>query len=266
MAWFDELDDDSKAHAQSKGWDKMEPEQAAREAARAHREFEKWRGVRQEEIARIPQKPDDPAWGDLYKRLGKPEKPDDYSLEGVKFKDGSEPDEAFVKLTRSLAHELNLPITAASRMAQAFIDYADNDASAAATTAATRRAAEQAILDNQWGKDKDLNTFLAQKGAELMGFDKEVIDKIEGTVGYAKTMEAFKLIGERAGEAKFHTGGGQDGNVPMFTREQAIQEKSRLANDTGFMKKWMDGDVDCRKRLLDLDVIIVGSPQQWAQR
>ena len=260
MPWTDTLDEELKTHATTKGWDKLEPDKAVIEAVKSHRALEKLAGVPAERLLRLPDKDDAPEWEDLRKRLPRPKEASEYKFDEVKFKDGTPADETFTGFARSLAHELGLPVAQATKMAQAFIEYADKDAMEAQTELTTRRAAEQAMLDAQWGTRKDVNLFLAQKGAEVMGFGKEIVDAIEGTVGYAKTMEALRLVGERTTEAPNLRGAGTAGSKTTLSVGEARVEIDRLMKDAGWQKKWYDGDTEARQYLSDLNTIIVGPP------
>src|SRR5713101_1533550 len=126
MPWIDNLpDDELKAHATAKGWDKLEPDKAAIAAVTSHRALEKLAGLPAERLLRLPDKPDAPEWEDVRKLLPHPKDASEYKLEGVKLKDGTDPKEDFTTFVRTLAHEFGLPQTQATRMAQALVEHAD---------------------------------------------------------------------------------------------------------------------------------------------
>lgn len=257
--WHAALDDETRGHITNRGWDKLEAPAATQEAVKAFRELEKMRGIPADQIAYIPKDATDPKWNDLWKRLGAPDDPKGYVFDGVKMKDGSAPPEAFVEHVRGLAASLHLPVSAAAAIASSVLAYQGTAAEAEATAAAIRGGAEKAQLAQNWGANFDLNMFTAQKAVEAMGLPKEMIAAIESTQGYAKTMEAFRVIGSRMSEADLLRGGGTvDPGRQSFTREQAVAEKGKLMGDTAWVKKYLDGDKAAVETMDNLHRTILG--------
>ena len=113
---------------------------------------------------------------------------------------------------------------------------------------------ERAALQKSWGVNFEPNKFVAQKGAQKLGFTLEQVAALESTAGYAATMEALRRVGELSGEAKWVQSGGPGGGV--MTREQAMDAKQKLMGDTAFVARYNNGDVVAYREMQALDVII----------
>lgn len=255
--WYDGADAELIGHIQTKGWHDLEPGKAALAAIQAHREAEKYIGAPADRIIKLPASADDAAgWADVFKRLGAPEKAEDYDFSAIKVND--EPvDPGLVDFFRKEALRLHLPKDAAPELLKNYLDHQNGIGSAAAADKTAKLAEEHKTLDANWGANKEANKFLARKGAEALGFNAAVVDALEGVVGYAKIMEGLRNVGQLNGEAKFITGSGltKDG---IMTREQATARKAELMADTAWTKKYLDGDAAAAREMTSLNVVIVG--------
>src|SRR5262245_18251845 len=107
--WFTGMDADLIGHIQTKGWDKLSPEQAAVEITRAHRAAEQHVGVPADQILRLPKDANDAeGWKATFQKLGAPADAKDYDFSSVTFDD-----EAlsirFQNAFRETASKLNMP-------------------------------------------------------------------------------------------------------------------------------------------------------------
>jgi hypothetical protein len=254
--WYAGADAELIGHIQTKGWHDLTPDKAALAAIQAHREAEKFVGVPADRIIKLPATPEDPAWADVYGRLGAPKTAAEYDFSSVKVND--EPaDPALVEFFRTQAAALHLPKDAAPALLDAYLKHQNGIGAAAAAEKTAKLAEEHKVLDANWGANAEANKFLARKGAEKLGLDATAVDALEGVVGYAKTMEALRKVGEISGEAKFIGGNGmtQDG---IMTREQAVARKAELMADGAWTKRYMDGGSAEAREMTALLTLIVG--------
>jgi hypothetical protein len=192
----------------------------------------------------------------VFKRLGAPDKAEDYDFSAVKVND--EPvDPTLVEFFRKEAARLHLPKEQAPILLKNYLDHQGGIGSAAAAEKTAKLAEEHKALDANWGANKEANTFLARKGAEKLGLDAAAVDGLESVVGYSKIMEALRKVGEISGEAKFITGSGltKDG---IMTREQATARKAELMADGAWTKRYMDGGAAEGREMTALLTLIVG--------
>ncbi len=256
-AWYAGADAELIGHIQTKGWHDLTPDKAALAAIQAHREAERYIGAPADRLIKLPASSDDAAgWADVFKRLGAPEKAEDYDFSGVKV--GEEAvDPGLVDFFRKEALRLHLPKDVAPELLKNYLDHQNGIGSAAAAEKTAKLAEEHKVLDASWGQNKEANKYLARKGAEALGFDAATVDALESVVGYAKIMEGLRNVGQLNGEAKFIQGNGltKDG---IMTREQASARVSELKADKAWVAKYLDGDAACAREMTSLNTIIVG--------
>lgn len=219
-------------------------------------ETQKFLGVPKEQLARIPLKPDDEAgWNELHKRLGKPDKAEDYVL---KTADGKDLDAGLATALRAAAFKTHLPKDAAATLAaeMAKVDVARQTAAQAEYD--VKIAAERTALATNWGANAAVNKEMAKAGVKALGFDADMVDALEKVVGYSKLMEVFRGVGTKTSEGQFHLapkGQGAAQGGPMSV-DQAKARKAELFADKDWAAKCDRGGVAENRELLALTTII----------
>lgn len=239
--WHATLDAEHTGHIAAKGWNALSAEQAAVAAVQAHRAAELRLGIPADKILRMPEPTDAAGQRELFKRLGAPEKPEDYDLTGITFAD-AELGNRFNELVRKTAFENNIPRAMAETLVRSIHGFMDesNKTSTAATEATVAAAKDR--LKVSWGPNYAANEFVAKQGAQAFGVDPETLNAMEGTLGYDKTMEFFRQVGSRIGEDKYvAAGGGSTGRSTPMTVEMAVARKAELMADPVWVKRYSDG-------------------------
>ncbi len=255
--WFDPLDTETKGYLQNRGWDKKSAIDAFMEASKAHREAEKFVGAPANEVLRLPKDANAPEWKNVWERLGKPIDAKDYDFSAVK-RTGDKPlEQALADTLRQAAFDTNMSKEAAARLATNLAKHLDGVESAAAAATADKLAAEKKTLEANWGGNAAANMVVAQAAVRALGVEPEAVAALEKVVGYAKVMEMFRNIGAKIGEDRFvsNSNGGAPG---VMTRDQAQAEKAALKNDKAWVKRYLDGGVEEKRKMDALDRIIVG--------
>lgn len=265
--WHTGLDEALVGHVQTKGWDKLTPAEAAREAAKAHREAQSFIGAPAESLVRLPKDAADQAgWTTFRAKLGIPADPSAYKFDGVNGADGKPIAEDFAGFARNLAHKLDLTPERAVSLANEIVK---RDADAASSALATKTAAlegERAALKQNWGPNFEANQFIAKQGAARLGVAPEEVAALESVVGYNRVMEMFRKIGVSSGEAAFIGGDGPNPNV--MTREQAVNKKAELMADADWTKRYTEGGVNSKefREMQGLLTIITGDDTEQSRR
>lgn len=248
-------------HIQTKGWDKLDPAKAAVAAAQAHRQAEGLIGAPADQILRLPKETTDPAWNSVWQRLGRPAEEKGYDFSGVKFADGTEPDESLVNTLRSTAFKLNVPAEAASGMMRAVLKYTeDAEAAEEAERAASLQTSREA-LKKSWGANEAANKLIAQNAWRALltktGMPQEqfaeamtALENMPG-VGYVGLHQILLSIGQSIGEAKFITNTGAAGDGVM-TAEQATARIAELKKDQAWVKGYLAGDATKKREMENL--------------
>lgn len=256
--WYQGGDAELIGHIQNRGLHEKTAAEAAFELARAHREAERYIGVPADQVLKLPKDPTDSAgWRAVQERLGAPKDAAGYDFSSVKKADGSVPDAAFVDAMRAAAAELALTQDAAARVAASFVKFQEGQGSAKATADAAAATEAKDRLTASWGQNMESNTFVADQAAAKLGIKPEVLAKLKDGMGADGVMQMFLKIGVSMGEDKYVASGGVQGNAPRST-EQAVADKSSLMKDQGFVKRYLDGDVEARNQMRALDIIISG--------
>jgi hypothetical protein len=251
--WYDGADAELIGHIQTKGWHDKPANEVALAAIQAHREAEKFIGVPADRVVHLPKDASDEAGIKAFRaKIGVPEAADKYELgEGV--------DPKFAEFFKDAAFKAGVPKEAAAQLAAEFGKFQAGASEAAKADTTTKLAEEHAALDKSWGANKAINLAIAQRGAQASGLTAEQVAGLENVVGYAKVMEHFRQVGELSGEAKFvGAGNGPGGPGGIMTREQAVARVAELKNDTGWVGRYMNGDVQANKEMSDLLKIMVG--------
>lgn len=263
--WYKGADAELIGHLQTKGWHDKPANEAALAAIAAHREAEKFLGVPADRIIKLPDATDPAGMRPVYERLGAPKEAKDYDFTALKFGDGTAPAPEFTDWLRTQAHALGMSKDAAATLGSEFVKYLEGSSVNESATRTAALAEEHKVLDASWGQNKDLNTLVARRGAEKLGFTAEDVAKLESNVGFAKTMEALRRVGELSGEARFTGNGNPTLNNGVMTREQAVSRKAELMNDTAWTKRYMDGGTEEAKQMLSLNTIIVGDDTEYSR-
>lgn len=182
----------------------------------------------------LPGEKDPPeAWNDVYSKLGRPEKPEEY---GLPVPDG-QPKELAEQAAKWF-HELGIPKGAAVKLAErwnAMVGEKMTTTQAAKNEAVTK---EVDGLKAEWGADYNANTALVDKAAEAFGVDQAILSALKDAMGPAKAMKFFHAIGSKLGvEGKYIEGQGSGATLNM-TPAQAQAEMARLRSDKSFVEMW----------------------------
>lgn len=265
--WFKDVagfDTDVVGVMTAKGWDKLTPQEASLQAVNAYRAAEKLIGAPADEILRLPKDPASPDWARVHTRMGKPEKVEGYDLSTVKFSDGKDLDEGFVKSMRDLAFKGNLPAKAAADITSGVVKLLEDRDNGSKAETATKLIAQKQALGALWkvapdALDKSPQMNLARNAMKALGIDDETVvgvNALESVVGYDKTLELFRMIGSRMREDNYISPTPGSGNDNIMTPATAQVRKDELMKDADWRAKWFAGDNQARKEIQDLDRVI----------
>lgn len=250
--WFDSIPDaELKGFAQTKGW--KDPASVVD----GYRNLEKLVGVPKERLLKLPEKADDPAWSDVYAKLGRPEKPEAYEIpvpEGYG-------DPAFAKGIAEVAHKHGLPKGAVQALAEYNNQYIAKLIEADTKERETKSAAELQQLKGEWGSRFDESAELARRASREFGVSEDQAKAIEGAIGTAGMLKLFNSIGAKLGEPKgFDPGSGEGGGGSGFgmTPEAARSQIKTLQGDKDWVAKYLNGDATARSTMDRLSRIASG--------
>ena len=227
-------------------------------------------GMDKGRVLAVPNNDNDPAaWDNVYKQLGRPEKPEDY---GVKT-DGE--DGALWQKALPEMHKLGLNKRQveglqammggmAGEHAAQFADPAVAvksyfERAGVALTSEKFADATKAGFQQEWGTAFDDKMHAANRAAvALMEMDpklgpmfKAPNDGGSGLANHPDVIRMLSVIGSKLGEPSGLTGGGGQNQARAMTPSDAATELSRLSADKEFGKRYMAGDREAVKQYED---------------
>lgn len=238
--WYDglNLDEESVSTIQNKGW------QDANSIIKSYRELEKFSGQDKNDFIKVGKNEDGTFdYTELYSRIGKPEKEEEYEI--------GESD--FAKEARKVLFENNITKSQAKAL-QEFIDsYADKTNEAAENARIeelnARNEAAAETLKKEWGANYDKNVELAKTVVAEFGLTNEQLDTLGDVMGADKVANMFLRMAKTTdADNKPLSGYNQQGT----TKEAAISRISELQNDPEFMKKVSSGDPQAVAEMMKL--------------
>jgi len=235
--WTSGLDEETRGWVQLKGF--KDPATVVG----SYRNLEKLQGVPASRLVKLPESLDDAqAMGEVYGRLGRPDKPDGY---GFKAPEGDNGD--FTNWAQQNFYEAGLSTKQGQALMAKYGEFATQMQKAQADAQTAKTVEGQAALKKEWGMAHDQNQKVAARGARLAGVDSNTIDSIERAIGYEKTIKLFHGIGSKTGEDTF-VGGGDNGFSAM-TPGQAQAKITELRSDPGFGKRYLSGDASAKAEM-----------------
>lgn len=236
-SWYGSLPD-----GDTKGWIETKGYKDLASMAESHRNLEKLVGAPSDRVLKLPEKADDPAWGDIYKRLGKPEKSDGYELPKM-----AAENEDFSKWAKETFHGLNLTKAQAETFAQKWNDFSKGKIDASQEQRVNMTNQQLSKLKQEWGNAYNQNIETVNKIASAMGVTPEQYKSGEsalGVDGWAKFLHSMTTkFGVKMDESSFVIGEGSPGNQFSAMSPASAQEKlNRLQKDSDWVSKFMKGD------------------------
>jgi hypothetical protein len=210
----------------------------------AYQNLEKLMGSRDQYLKK-PEGDDPQAWNDLFSKLGKPAKADEYKIEVPA---GGDPE--FANWAKGTFHELNLTGTQAEKLAAKYQEYANKTMDAQNAAYTTKMDQQEVELKREWGAAYEQNINAAKKAAKAFGLNDELVDQFEKQVGgFAPFMKFLNNIGSKIGEDSFVTGQ----RPSTMTPQQALNKIEALKQDRTFYEKLMKRDAAAVKEWDDLN-------------
>lgn len=233
-SWMDQLSEDSRALAQARSWDNPE------KVIESYRNLESLRGVPSDRLVTLPSKDADPsAWDAVYSKLGRPETADGYEL-NLPAEVQVNPDT--VNNFKEVAYKVGLTPQQANALAEWQISHTASLQSEATQQTQTALAAEEQELQREWGVAYDKNLGVARAAAKRFGASEDLIDSLQQSMGYSKTLKFFAEIGKAVGgEDAFESADARTSGFSSMTPAEAKQRINDLMMDQEFRSQYLSG-------------------------
>jgi len=190
----------------------------------------------------------DEEWAGIYRKLGVPEKIDDYT---VKFKEGVSVDDKFTADFRALAHKTGVHPKQAQALADWFSDV--NLGAEQSVKAEVQKRFDTTVVElkKEWGNAYDLQLSRAQKVANELG-GESFIKELESTGmgGNKHVIQFLAKIGEKMyAEHKFVEA---QGGTNTMTPADLDKEINRLKTEPAYTDKLHPRHKDVLAEMTDL--------------
>jgi hypothetical protein len=190
---------ETAAYIQNKGW----TDNAS--IVKSYQGAEKLIGRDPSSLVVLPKAGDTVAERALYQRLGMPESADKYDMR-VGLPKEAVINEAFTQRVQGAFHKAGLSSAQAAAVIGDYNAYAQQVQAQEQKDADLNYQSDKTALLREWGGGHERKINSAMTAATSLGFTKDMIDAVESKIGYAATMKHFATLGEKLGEANFHTG------------------------------------------------------------
>lgn len=245
--WTTGLNDEQKGYLQAKNVKDVTT------LLEGYRGLEKHFGAPKEHILKLPKPDADPKeWGEVFTRLGKPEKADDYGITVPK--EGGDP--KFADWAKNTFHELHLTKDQAVGVVSKWNEFMKANEEEATKELATNSQQQKASLDKEWGQASKLNTELAKGAASQLGVSEAQIDALQKVLGYDGTYKFFHSIATKIGEDRFVNPEQRDGFGGALSPGAARIKKAELMQDPTFREKFLAGERKAVQEMQKLNQMI----------
>lgn len=245
-SWTASLPEDIRGYVELKGF--KDPGTVVE----SYRHLEKAMGVPKERLLKLPEKSDSPEWNEIYTRLGKPAKAEEYLLSKA---EGADPELA--KWAEETFHGANLTRQQAEAVMGKWNSLQTEKTSQQKAAAEAARTAEVEGLKKEWGMAFETKMNISDRAAEKYGVSAEDMQKMASVLGPAKTLKLMSEIGASLGEGSFVTGSGNSSGAK--TPAAAKAEINALTSDRDFYLKLSSGDVAAKEKWDSLHKYAFGS-------
>lgn len=238
--WTTGFNDELKGYVQTKGF----KDPAA--VVESYRNFEKLQGVPQDKLLKLPEKDDDPNWGLVWDKLGRPKEAKEYNVE-VPPEFG---DDSFAEWAKNTFHQLNMPKKQAEALAKKWNEYISTTMNQQKTDRQLETQQQELALKKEWGAAFEQNIVQAGRAAKQLGIDEATLDKLESAMGFAGVVKFVHGLAAKIGEDSFVGGASNSGGFRgVLTPEQATHRIAALKNDSDFVRRYIAGDTGARTEM-----------------
>lgn len=228
--WLKGADEVTLGYVQNKAW--RDPV----DAVKAYRELEKFRGVPAERLIEVPTTEDEAAWNAAYDKMGRPKDIKEYEF---KAPEGQTVDEGLASWARENFHKLGLNKSQGTKLMSSFNELLTAKRGEMETAMAATRTTEATALKTEWGNAHEANIAAARKAAVGLGLTEQMINGLEQTMGFAKTMKFFNMLGSKMGEDAF-VGGDTKVDTNVMTPGMAKAKIESNKADGEWRKSYLD--------------------------
>ena len=243
---FEGLSEENKSFVANKGFKSYD------DVVTSYINLEKYQGVPADKILKMPDENNADEVNAFYKKLGRPDKAEDYKFEIAEGQDDS--------IAKAIAPEL---FKAGLSQKQAAAIYKTLEAAKIEQSKAAEQAAIKAEEDlkSEWGTNYDNNLKAAQQAAKIAGVTAEQIEALQKATDYKTVMNMFKNLASKFGEDALRGAGDNKPTGFTLTPQQAREKIEQLKTNKDWVQKISSGDKAALQEYNELTKIAVSDMQ-----
>lgn len=244
--WADGLNEELKGYVGIKGF--KDPGAVVE----SYKNLEKLIGVPKDRLLKLPEKADDPAWNDIYYKLGRPEKVEGYKVEIPK----EYGDENFANAAKEAFYKANLTQAQAEAITKWWNGQIEGQTKAQADAQKAEIAKQTEALKQEWGAAFEQNFNSVDLVIDKLGIPESDLTDLREAWGAVKAAKFIHGLSSKIGEHSFTIGDGvQNGSYTPAMAKEAI--KTRM-QDMEFRNRLLNGDVKAKAEWEQLNRNAVG--------
>lgn len=243
---FEGLSEEDAAFVNNKGF------KSVGDVVTGYRNLEKFTGVPADKILKMPDENNADEVNAFYKKLGRPDKAEDYKFEIAEGQDDA--------IAKAIAPEL---FKAGLSQKQAAAIYKSLEAAKIEQGKAAEAAAIKAEEDlkSEWGTNYDNNLKAAQQAAKIAGVTAEQIEALQKATNYKTVMNMFKNLASKFGEDVLRGAGDNKSSNFTMTPQEAREKIEQLKSNKEWQEKMANNDKAAIKEYKELSQIAVSDMQ-----
>jgi hypothetical protein len=243
---FDGLNEENKSFVANKGFKSFD------DVVTSYINLEKYQGVPAEKLLKLPDENNADEVNAFYKKLGRPDKVEDYKFDIAEGQDDA--------IAKAIAPEL-FKIGLSQKQAAAIyktLETAKIEQGKALEAAAIK---DEQDLKAEWGANYDNNLKAAQQAAKIAGVTPEQIEALQKATNYKTVMNMFKNLASKFSEDVLRGGGDNKQSRFTLTPQQAREKIEQLKTNADWVKKMNSGDKAVLQEYDELAKIAVSDMQ-----
>lgn len=250
--WTSGLNEDLRGYVQNKGFKDVPM------LADGYRSLEKFHGVPENRLVKVPEKADDAAgWEQVFSKLGRPATAKDYKI--AMPEKGGDPE--FAEMAKGMFYDAGLTQAQADKVSAKWNDYVGSIQNTQREAHNAEFVKQETALKKEWGKAFDQNASIARKACATFGIDTPTAEKIESVLGTAGIMKLFHNIGSKLGEDGLVIGNSRMG-AGALTPAAAQARKNFLLSDPDYVTRYLSKKEPEYSEMIQLHKFISPEPTE----
>lgn len=243
---FEGLSEENKSFVANKGFKSFD------DVVTSYINLEKYQGVPADKLIRLPDENNADEVNAFYKKLGRPDKAEDYKFEIAEGQDDA--------IAKAIAPEL-FKIGLSQKQAAAIYKTLENAKIEQGKVAEAAAIKAEEDLKTEWGSNYENNLKAAQQAAKVAGVTAAQIEALQKATDYKTVMNMLKNLASKFGEDVLRGAGNNQQSRFTLTPQQAREKIEQLKTNKDWVTKINSGDKATLQEYDELAKIAVSDMQ-----